>query len=137
VDPHTRRVGFGSWQIPLPRSRAGRIGVGLSLLVGGTLGFLPILGFWMLPLGFVILSHDLPAVRRQRRRTALWWARRRRAKQGGNDDAAAGSAEQRGNALAGAEGGIGKHAEIDHRDDVEEVAAQHDHSVTLDHARRQ
>ncbi|WP_202615410.1 hypothetical protein [Rhizobium deserti] len=64
--------------MPMPRSRAGRIGVGSALVLGGVFGFLPILGFWMVPLGFVVLSHDLPFVRRQRRRIGLWWARRRR-----------------------------------------------------------
>jgi hypothetical protein len=62
----------------MPRSRAGRIGIGSALMVCGTLGFLPILGFWMLPLGFIVLSNDIPYVRRRRRRMAVWWARRRR-----------------------------------------------------------
>jgi hypothetical protein len=30
-------------------------------------GFLPVLGFWMIPLGLLILSLDLPLVRRWRR----------------------------------------------------------------------
>ena len=80
VDPKTRELAFGTWRIPLPRSRAGRIGTGLLLIFGGALGFLPVLGFWMLPLGFIILSHDLPLVRRMRRRVGLWWARRRQRK---------------------------------------------------------
>ncbi len=61
----------------MPRSRVGRIVTGSALVVGGTLGFLPILGFWMVPLGLIVLSHDLPAVRRGRRRLAVWWASRR------------------------------------------------------------
>ncbi len=61
----------------MPRSRLGRIATGSALVVGGTLGFLPILGFWMVPLGLIVLSHDLPAVRRRRRRLAVWWASRR------------------------------------------------------------
>lgn len=60
----------------MPRSRVGRIATGSALVVGGTFGFLPILGFWMIPLGLVVLSHDLPAVRRRRRRLAVWWASR-------------------------------------------------------------
>ncbi|MNY79069.1 hypothetical protein D3C86_2195510 [compost metagenome] len=51
--------------------------VGGLLIFGGFLGFLPVLGFWMVPLGLFILSHDIPAVRRRRRRFAVWWARRR------------------------------------------------------------
>jgi hypothetical protein len=77
IDPQSGKLALGSLQIPMPRSRIGRVVVGLILIFGGVLGFLPILGFWMLPLGFLVLSHDLPFVRRQRRRIALWWARRR------------------------------------------------------------
>jgi hypothetical protein len=64
----------------MPRSRAGRIGIGSGLVVGGIFGFLPILGFWMVPLGLLVLSHDLSAVRRWRRRTTVWWCRRRQRK---------------------------------------------------------
>ncbi len=60
----------------MPRSRVGRIATGSALVVGGTLGFLPVLGFWMIPLGLIVLSHDLPVVRAQRRRLAVWWASR-------------------------------------------------------------
>jgi hypothetical protein len=49
----------------------------VALIFCGLLGFLPILGFWMLPLGFLVLSHDLPFARRLRRRLAVWWHRRR------------------------------------------------------------
>ncbi len=65
----------------MPQSRVGRIIIGVLLIVGGILGFLPILGFWMVPLGLLILSQDLPYVRRKRRRLAIWWARRQRARQ--------------------------------------------------------
>lgn len=63
-------------EFPLPRSRAARIAVGVLLCVFGLFGFLPILGFWMIPLGLVILSYDFAAVRRLRRRVAVWWQRR-------------------------------------------------------------
>ena len=65
----------------MPRSRVGRIIVGVLLIICGLLGFLPVLGFWMVPLGLLVLSQDLPFVRRQRRRLAVWWARRRRARE--------------------------------------------------------
>ncbi len=55
-----------------------RVIVGILLLLGGILGFLPILGFWMIPLGLMVLSYDLPIVRRWRRRLEVWWGRRRR-----------------------------------------------------------
>jgi hypothetical protein len=34
--------------------------VGLVLVVLGFLGFLPILGFWMIPLGLALISTDIP-----------------------------------------------------------------------------
>jgi hypothetical protein len=33
------------------------------LMIGGVLGFLPILGFWMVPLGLALLALDLPFLR--------------------------------------------------------------------------
>lgn len=65
----------------MPQSRVGRIVIGVLLVIGGLFGFLPILGFWMIPLGLLVLSQDLPYVRRKRRRLAIWWARRRRERQ--------------------------------------------------------
>ena len=57
--------------------KTARLALGFALIVGGLLGFLPILGFWMLPLGLVVLSVDVPVVRRYRRRLELWWGRGR------------------------------------------------------------
>ena len=37
--------------------------LGLLLMVGGVLGFLPVLGFWMLPLGVAFIALDLPFAR--------------------------------------------------------------------------
>jgi hypothetical protein len=81
IDPRSGKLALGTWRIPMPRSRAGRIGLGSALMVGGTLGFLPVLGFWMLPLGLVVLSNDISFIRRRRRRMVIWWSRR---KQGRN-----------------------------------------------------
>ncbi|WP_274630642.1 hypothetical protein [Arvimicrobium flavum] len=55
-----------------------RISIGVLLVFCGLLGFLPVLGFWMIPLGLLVLSHDFALVRRWRRRLAVWWERRRR-----------------------------------------------------------
>ncbi|WP_353844866.1 hypothetical protein [Rhizobium sp. CSW-27] len=77
MDPQTGRLRLGSFETPLPKSRAGRIAIGAGLVGGGCLGFLPVLGFWMIPLGLIVLSQDLASVRRRRRRLSLWWARRR------------------------------------------------------------
>jgi hypothetical protein len=51
---------------------------GGALVIGGLLGFLPVLGFWMLPLGLILLSDDVPWLRRQRHRLGAWIKRRRR-----------------------------------------------------------
>lgn len=37
--------------------------LGLLLMVAGVLGFLPILGFWMLPLGAALVVLDIPFLR--------------------------------------------------------------------------
>jgi len=37
--------------------------IGLLFMVGGVFGFLPILGFWMLPLGVAFIALDLPFMR--------------------------------------------------------------------------
>jgi hypothetical protein len=63
----------------LPQSRPLRVAIGVLLIMLGTLGFLPILGFWMVPLGLLVLSYEFAFVRRLRRRMALWWGRRRAA----------------------------------------------------------
>ena len=59
----------------LPANRATRVSLGIALIIGGMLGFLPILGFWMIPLGLLILSVDFASVRRARRKTAVRWGR--------------------------------------------------------------
>lgn len=51
----------------LPAHPAARTAIGVAFIAGGTLSFLPLLGFWMLPVGLVVLSVDFPRVRRLRR----------------------------------------------------------------------
>ena len=60
-------------------AKALRILLGILLIVGGLLGFLPILGFWMSPFGAVLLARDIPAVARFNERVRRWWHRRRAA----------------------------------------------------------
>ncbi len=63
------------------RMRAIRIPLGILFILAGLVGFLPVLGFWMLPLGILLLALDLPVLRppvtammiRMRRRIRLWW----------------------------------------------------------------
>lgn len=37
--------------------------IGLCFMVGGVFGFLPILGFWMFPLGVAFVALDVPPAR--------------------------------------------------------------------------
>lgn len=60
-----------------------RLPLGLLLIVGGFLGFLPVLGFWMLPLGMLLIALDIPLLQRpvaraiiRGRRTIRKWRRR-------------------------------------------------------------
>jgi hypothetical protein len=54
--------------------------LGGGMVAGGVLGFLPVLGFWMVPVGLAILAVDLPPVRRAQRRGVValgGWLHRR------------------------------------------------------------
>jgi hypothetical protein len=62
--------------IPVPQSVAMRRTLGGALIAGGALGFLPVLGFWMVPLGLVVLSQDSALVRRKRRQIEVKLGRR-------------------------------------------------------------
>lgn len=62
-----------------------RVPVGGLLVVGGVFSFLPVLGLWMLPLGLILLSYDIPFLKAPIGRMLVWgerrwreWRRRRR-----------------------------------------------------------
>lgn len=42
--------------------------IALLLVAGGFLWFLPVLGLWMLPLGLILIGHDIPPLHR----ATLW-----------------------------------------------------------------
>jgi hypothetical protein len=70
----------GKRRIWLPGNRLGRTIVGVLLILAGLVGFLPIVGFWMIPLGLLVLSVDFPLIRRWRRRFDVkfgGWLKRR------------------------------------------------------------
>jgi hypothetical protein len=71
------KIRFANRQLHLPQSKPIRLGLGILLIAGGLVGFLPVVGFWMIPLGLLVLSVDIPAVRRRRRKLAVWWHRRK------------------------------------------------------------
>ena len=62
-----------------------RIPTGILFIIGGFVGFLPILGFWMVPLGVLLLALDIPFLRRPtsglmiraERRWSKWQRKRR------------------------------------------------------------
>ncbi|MHC1548860.1 hypothetical protein [Phyllobacterium sp. K27] len=70
--------------IPVPQSVAMRRTLGGGLVAGGMLGFLPVLGFWMVPLGLVVLSQDSAIVRRKRRQIEVKILRRWKASRFGS-----------------------------------------------------
>jgi len=59
--------------MPMPA----RVILAALLLVGGIFGALPILGFWMIPLGLLILSLDFRWARRGYLGIILWFRRRK------------------------------------------------------------
>lgn len=73
-----RKIKLLGRSLHLPHSKPLRIGIGSGLVFLGCLGFLPVLGFWMIPLGVLVLSQDIAWARRRRRRAEVWWERRRR-----------------------------------------------------------
>jgi hypothetical protein len=74
------KVNFAGYKMNVPGHPLLRMGLGVLLIIGGLFGFLPILGFWMIPLGLVVLSVDLPPVRRFRRNATVklgYWLHKR------------------------------------------------------------
>jgi hypothetical protein len=59
----------------MPKSRITRLFLGVALIAGGALGFLPVLGFWMIPLGLFVLSVDSAYARRFRRKLEIVFGR--------------------------------------------------------------
>lgn len=73
--PHRARWSY-TWLVQ-PEARWLRLPIGVALIAGGILGFLPVLGFWMVPLGALLLGEDIPPVRRLTLRALgkaqQWW----------------------------------------------------------------
>jgi hypothetical protein len=56
-----------------------RVPIGIVLIIAGLFGFLPILGYWMIPVGLILLAKDVRFLRGQ----TIWllkWAERTRRK---------------------------------------------------------
>ena len=67
--------GFVRW-ITGSASALFRIPVGLALIAGGVVGFLPVLGFWMVPLGLAVIALDIPFLRPPLIRLLQWIERK-------------------------------------------------------------
>jgi hypothetical protein len=72
--PH--RVARGMRGLRHPKARFIRIPVAVLSIVGGVFSFLPVLGLWMLPLGLLLLAHDVPFLRKPVGRFTSWGAQR-------------------------------------------------------------
>lgn len=73
----TFREKISRWPKPV------RIIVGILFVLFGLVGFLPVLGFWMVPVGLAILAIDIPIAKKLvHRATSAFnkWRRKRRAK---------------------------------------------------------
>ena len=66
---------FVAW-IRKPELRMTRIVAGILLVLLGVVGFLPILGFWMVPLGLLLLAQDITFLRRPVVRAIEWCERK-------------------------------------------------------------
>jgi len=84
-DPHLQRLLDAlprrarhayAWLIR-PQARWVRWPLAIALMICGVFGFLPILGFWMVPVGALLIGEDIPPVRRAMLRMLgqlyRWW----------------------------------------------------------------
>jgi hypothetical protein len=69
-------AGFIHW-VREPKLIWLRLPIGIALICGGLVGFLPVLGFWMVPLGLILLAQDFPPVERGLYRMINWTAAKR------------------------------------------------------------
>ena len=73
-------IKFGRHRVRLPGRRLHRRILGGTLVAGGLVGFLPVVGFWMVPAGLIVLSVDSAPIRRFRRKSTVGigsWLKRR------------------------------------------------------------
>jgi hypothetical protein len=59
-----------------PGARWVRIPVALLFMLGGLLWFLPVVGFYMLPIGLLLLAQDVPFLRRPVGQATIWLVRK-------------------------------------------------------------
>lgn len=66
---------LGERKVPIPQSKAMRMVLGVLLILGGIIPFVPP-GVGGIPVGVTLLSIDYPRLRRPRRRMVVWGGRR-------------------------------------------------------------
>ena len=66
---------FIAW-IRKPELRLLRLVAGVLLVLFGCVGFLPVLGFWMVPLGLLLLAQDVTFLRRPTIKAIHWVERK-------------------------------------------------------------
>ena len=83
--PHRLRSAVG-W-LREPSRRWLRLGAAALLVLGGVLAILPVFGLWMLPLGFALMSDDIPRLKvpleKMARGVERLWARARGVRKAG------------------------------------------------------
>jgi hypothetical protein len=62
---------FVAW-LRQPSATLVRVPMAGLFILGGFVGFLPLLGFWMIPLGLVLLAINVPFLRRPTARLLAW-----------------------------------------------------------------
>jgi len=75
ADKLPARVGQSLRWLRSPSARLVRIPVAILLIAGGLVGFLPVLGFWMIPLGALILAQDVTFLQKPLLRFLSWLER--------------------------------------------------------------
>ncbi|CAN5395466.1 hypothetical protein BH10PSE10_BH10PSE10_11460 [soil metagenome] len=80
-----RAASFVRW-VREPSSRWVRIPLAFVLIVGGIFSFLPVLGFWMLPLGLLLIAQDIPFLQKPLADTLGWLERKWMGRKGNGAD---------------------------------------------------
>ncbi len=70
------RVAWSIRNLRHPRAHWMRIPAGVLLVLGGVFSILPFLGIWMLPLGLLLVAHDVPVLREPAARFTIWGTRK-------------------------------------------------------------
>ena len=59
-----------------PKARWVRLPAGLALVIAGSFGFLPVLGYEWIPLGLLLIALDVPILRKPVATATLWLERK-------------------------------------------------------------